>query len=64
VEFDEIQGSILDARAALTWRKNPHLVFGVGYRQFAVEVDSRDNDTPGIVDMTMAGPLLFLRASL
>jgi hypothetical protein len=64
VEFDEIDGSVLDMRAALTWRKNPHLVFGVGYRSFAVEVDSRDIDTPGLVDLHMAGPLLFLRASL
>lgn len=64
VEFDEIDGSVLDARAALTWRKNPHLVFGLGYRRFEVEVDSRDGDTPGVVDLMMDGPLLFLRASL
>ncbi|MDY6946450.1 MAG: hypothetical protein SXG53_12075 [Pseudomonadota bacterium] len=64
VEFDEIDGSVLDARAALTWRMNPHLVFGLGYRNFAVEVDSRDLDTPGVVDLQMAGPLLFMRASL
>lgn len=64
VEFDEIDGTMLDARAALTWRKNPHLVFGLGYRNFAVEIDSRDIDTPGIVDLQMAGPLLFMRASL
>lgn len=64
VEIDEIDGSMLDARAALTWRKNPHLVFGLGYRNFALEVDSRDLETPGLVDMQMAGPLLFLRASL
>ena len=64
VEFDEIDGSVLDARAALTWRMNPYLAFGLGYRNFAVEVDSRDIDTPGFVDLQMAGPLLFLRASL
>ncbi|HEY0681521.1 MAG TPA: hypothetical protein VGD45_04270 [Steroidobacter sp.] len=64
VELDEIDGSVLDARAALTWRMNPHLVMGLGYRNFAVEVDSRDVDTPGFVDLQMAGPLLFLRASL
>jgi hypothetical protein len=64
VEFDEIDGSVLDARAALTWRKNPYLVFGLGYRTFSVEVDSRDLDTPGRVEMNMAGPLLFMRASL
>jgi hypothetical protein len=64
VEFDEIDGTVMDARAALTWRTNPHLVFGLGYRDFSVEVNSRDLDTPGVVDLQMAGPLLFLRASL
>lgn len=64
VEYDEIDGSVLDARAALTWRMNPYFVFGLGYRNFSVEVDSRDLDTPGYFDMKMAGPLLFLRASL
>lgn len=64
VEFDEIDGSVLDARAALTWRMNPYLVFGLGYREFDVEVDSRDVDDPGIFDLKMAGPLLFMRASL
>jgi hypothetical protein len=64
VEFDEIDGSVMDYRAALTWRKNPYLVFGLGYRAFGVEVDSRDIDTPGRVQMEMAGPLLFMRASL
>jgi hypothetical protein len=64
VEFDEIDGSVLDARAAVTWRKNPYLVFGLGYRRFDVEVNSRDTDTPGVVDMRIDGPLLFMRASL
>jgi hypothetical protein len=64
VELDEVDGSVLDARAALTWRMNPYLVFGLGYRDFHVKVDSRDIDDPGIFDMKMAGPLLFMRASL
>jgi hypothetical protein len=64
VEYDEIDGSVLDARAALTWRMNPHLVFGLGYRTFEVQVDSRDIGDPGLFDLKMAGPLLFMRASL
>ncbi|HEY0940568.1 MAG TPA: hypothetical protein VGE08_10770 [Steroidobacter sp.] len=64
VEIDDVEGSLMDARAALTWRMNPHLVFGLGYRNFNVDVDSRDLDTPGIFELDMAGPLLFLRASL
>lgn len=60
----DVDGSILDARAALTWRKNPHLVFGLGYRSFGIEAESADSKTPGMVDLQMSGPLLFMRASL
>lgn len=63
-DIEEVEGSILDARVALTWRKNPHFVFGLGYRSFTLEVDSRNEDTPGFVDMSIDGPLLFMRASL
>jgi hypothetical protein len=59
-----VEGSILDWRFALAWRKNSHLLFGLGYRSFTVEVDSQDEDTPGFVDMSIDGPLLFVRASL
>lgn len=63
-EIDEVDGSILDWRFALAWRKNPHLLFGLGYRSFTIEVDSQNEDTPGLVDMSIDGPLLFVRASL
>jgi hypothetical protein len=59
-----VDGSILDARLAVTWRVNPYLVFGLGYRSYTIDVDSRDVDTPGLVEMSIAGPLLFMRASL
>lgn len=64
VEFEDVDGSVMDARAAIMWRQNPHLIFGLGYRSFGVEVDSVDLDMPGRVDITMKGPLLFMRASL
>jgi hypothetical protein len=63
-DIDEVDGEILDARAAVTWRMNPYLVFGLGYRTFSIDIDSRDPDTPGLVEMSMDGPLLFMRASL
>lgn len=63
-EIDEVDGSILDWRVALAWRKNPHLLFGLGYRHFNVDVDSQNEDTPGFVDMKIGGPLLFMRASM
>ncbi len=63
-DIDEVDGSILDARLAVTWRMNPYLVFGLGYRSFTIDIDSRDENDPGMVDMSFDGPLLFARASL
>jgi hypothetical protein len=64
VDVSEVDGSILDARLALTWRLNPYLAVGLGYRTFQIDVDSRDEDTPGFVDLSVDGPLLFVRASM
>lgn len=63
-DIDDVDGSLLDARLAVTWRMNPYLLFGLGFRHFSIDVDSRDEDTPGFVDMRINGPLLFMRASL
>lgn len=62
--IDDIDGSIMDARVAILWRTNPHLAFGLGYRSFTIDVDSENDSTPGLVDLKIAGPMLFMRASL
>lgn len=62
--IEDVDGSILDARIAATWRMNPYLVFGLGYRSFSIDIDSRNEDDPGLVKMEVAGPVLFMRASL
>lgn len=64
VAVSDVDGSVLDARLALTWRFNPYLSMGLGYRTFQIDVDSRDEDTPGFVDLSVDGPLLFVRASM
>jgi hypothetical protein len=62
--IEDVDGSIMDARLAVTWRANPHLVFGLGYRSLTIDIDSQNESTPGVVDMEIAGPTLFIRASL
>jgi hypothetical protein len=62
--IDEVDGSIMDARIGISWRANPHLLFGLGYRSFTVEIESENESTPGFVDMKISGPTLFMRASL
>lgn len=64
VDISQVDGSILDARLAVTWRLNPYLALGLGYRTFQIDVDSQDEGTPGFVDLSVAGPLLFVRASM
>jgi len=64
VNETDVDGSILDARLGVTWRMNPYLLFGLGYRTFQIDVNSADEDTPGFVDLTVSGPLLFVRASM
>jgi hypothetical protein len=64
VDVSDVNGSILDARLALTWRLNPYLALGLGYRTFQIDVDSKDDATPGFVDLSVDGPLLFVRASM
>ena len=62
--IEDVDGSILDARIAATYRLNPYLVFGLGYRIFKIDIDSQNDSAPGLVDLSVAGPLLFVRASL
>lgn len=64
VNVSDVDGSVLDARLALTWRLNPYLLMGLGYRTFQIDVDSHDEGTPGFVNLSVDGPLLFVRASL
>jgi hypothetical protein len=62
--IEDVDGSIIDARLAVTWRMNPYLAFGLGYRTFSFDVDSQNEDDPGRVKMKINGPLLFMRANL
>ena len=60
----DINGSVLDARLAATWRANPHLLIGLGYRDFRIDIDSQSSGAPGRLTFNLKGPQLYLRASL
>ncbi len=64
ISTDDIEGSLLDARLGIVWQPNPHLAVGIGYRTFSLEAESRSEDSAGLADFTMSGPLLYARASL
>lgn len=60
----DIDASISDARVAITFRQSPYIVYGIGYRRFAIDVESNDSEDSGRVDLSIDGPMLFLRGSL
>ncbi len=62
--ISNVKGTVKDLRLAGTWRMNPHLLFGLGYRRLSINVDSQDQGTPGNLDYQQSGPELYLRASL
>lgn len=64
LDISDVAGSFLDARLSGLWRINPHLAAGLGYRYFKLGVDSRDAGNPGKVELSIAGPMLFMQASL
>jgi len=63
-DLSGVEGTITDWRLALRFRQNQHLVYGLGYRNFAIEVESTNTDPAGMVTIGVAGPMLFLQASL
>jgi len=64
VSQDDTDAKLTDARIAVRWRQNQHLIFGLGYRIFDLNIESADADTPGFVALKMKGPLLFMQGSL
>ena len=63
-DLSGVKGTITDYRVALRWRQNQHFIYGLGYRQFKVEVDSPTSNPAGLVSIALSGPLLFMQASL
>ncbi len=64
ITFEDVDASLLDWRLGITYRFNPHFVAGIGYRSFNIDAESFDEGSSGLVDMSITGPLLYVRASL
>ena len=63
VSQDQLEGTFFDGRIAVTWQVNPHLGVGLGYRSFDLDAESFDDNSSGLVNMTIQAPLIFARAS-
>jgi hypothetical protein len=63
-DLKDKEGTVSDGRIAVRWRQNQHLVFGLGYRFFNLDISAPSSDPAGAVTMGMSGPLLFVQGSL
>ncbi len=63
IELDNIDGSIIEVDADIAWQPFRHVGFGLGYRYFNVDVESKGSDLNGKFEFEYYGPTLFVQAT-
>jgi hypothetical protein len=58
------EGTITDGRIAVRWRQNQHIIYGLGYRTFELDIQAPSSIPAGAVTMNMKGPLLFVQGAM
>jgi hypothetical protein len=63
LSIDNVDGSILNYRAAVMWQPKKYVGIGVGYDSFNIDVDINKPRFKGSMDWTYAGPQIFYNMS-
>ena len=63
LSIDNVDGSILNYRAAVMWQPKKYVGLGVGYDSFNIDVDINKPRFKGSMDWTYAGPQIFYNMS-
>jgi hypothetical protein len=63
IAIDEYEGTILNARAAVTWQPKALLGLGLGYDWFRVDIDVDRPKFDGSLGWTYRGPMVFFNLS-
>jgi hypothetical protein len=58
LSIDEYDGSLIDYKVMATWQPKKWLGIGLGYNQFAIDVDIKKESFRGSLDWTYKGPML------
>lgn len=59
ITFGDIDGTILNYRAAFIWQPKQWFGVGAGYDSFGIDVDATGDDLEGTLDWTYSGPQVF-----
>ena len=63
VNTHNLSGSYLDTHADIQYRWVPNFVVGAGYASIRTDLTHRNGSFPGVVNMTIKGPQVFVRFS-
>lgn len=61
IEYDDIDGSLVDIYAGLDYRVLDNLSIGLGFNSVTIDVDASQSDFEGGLDWQYSGGLLFLK---
>ena len=61
IEYDNVDGSLVDIYAGLDYRVLENLSIGLGFNSVTIDVDASQNDFEGGLDWQYSGGLLFLK---
>jgi len=59
LSIDEYDGNLHDYRVSLFWQPKSWLGVGIGYDQFAIDVDVDKSDFKGSLDWSYQGPMIY-----
>lgn len=62
LNYQDIDGELLSARANFEWRPVRHFGAGIGYQYVSVKVTEDDGDTKNRLDNDIYGPVLYVTA--
>jgi opacity protein-like surface antigen len=63
LSFDNLDGSIVNYRAAVIWQPRKYIGIGAGYDNFQIDVDVEKENLAGALDWTYSGPQVFFNVS-
>jgi len=61
IEYDDVDGSLVDIYAGLDYRVLDYLSIGLGFNSVTIDVDANQNDFEGGLDWQYSGGLVFLK---
>ena len=59
LEYENVDGRLIDTRLGVTWQPKDWLGIGVGYNRFDMDVDVTKNRYTGKLDWVYDGPMIF-----